>query len=356
MKILISFACDVKEKTTVKSVVENAVERFNHGLSDVFNVRYICKYWEDNTYPQLSGAEPQTIINQQFADSCDMIIAVLWTRFGTPTTQYASGTEEEIYRKRAEQKSGFIYRLQKPIAPTDIDMPQLRKVNSFFFKIGKNSLYTSINNETELYDKVYDHLIRFTKDNLRNSSLGTIQNSNGLASIHYKSFPPISESEFISSKTIKILSTSANTFFRQYKTQLQQAYNNGAVIQVLFATPNSEFVKEVMEMQRNPMPSYPFSPYFNDINKEISINEGTLCNIVTDNGPGKISLGHFNTHFRANMIIFDTTAYYTPILPPKLSSEVISFKLTKGEIYNDCLLHFDTIYSLLDKKGNIKRL
>lgn len=36
------------------------------------------------------------MLNEQFIKNCDAPVAILWTRFGTPTDKYGSRTEEEI--------------------------------------------------------------------------------------------------------------------------------------------------------------------------------------------------------------------------------------------------------------------
>ena len=36
------------------------------------------------------------ILNGQFAKDCDFCVALIGNRFGTPTGEYESGTEEEI--------------------------------------------------------------------------------------------------------------------------------------------------------------------------------------------------------------------------------------------------------------------
>lgn len=53
------------------------------------------RYWKTSSYSQ-SGKKPQELLNEQFVKNCDAAVAVFWTRFGTPTDQYGSGTEEEI--------------------------------------------------------------------------------------------------------------------------------------------------------------------------------------------------------------------------------------------------------------------
>ena len=40
---------------------------------------------------------------------CDAAVAIFWTKFGTPTDKYGSGTEEEI----EEMLRGFIFQMMR---------------------------------------------------------------------------------------------------------------------------------------------------------------------------------------------------------------------------------------------------
>ena len=40
------------------------------------------------------GGKPQALLNEQFVNKCDAAVAIFWTRFGSPTDEYGSGTEE----------------------------------------------------------------------------------------------------------------------------------------------------------------------------------------------------------------------------------------------------------------------
>jgi hypothetical protein len=55
------------------------------------------QHWFTDSHPDLSGP-PQTVINQQVIDETDILVAIFWSRFGTPTGMADSGTEEEIRR------------------------------------------------------------------------------------------------------------------------------------------------------------------------------------------------------------------------------------------------------------------
>ena len=77
------------------NIIEDAVSQFNTQFSDALGISVRTKHWHKNSYAQ-PGGKPQTLLNEQFVNDCDAAVAILWTRFGTPTDKYGSGTEEEV--------------------------------------------------------------------------------------------------------------------------------------------------------------------------------------------------------------------------------------------------------------------
>ena len=90
--LLISCPGDIKEEL---EVINRTVQKFNDQFSDTLGISIRTRHWSKNSYPQ-SGGKPQALLNEQFVKKCDAAVALFWTRFGTPTDEYGSGTEEEI--------------------------------------------------------------------------------------------------------------------------------------------------------------------------------------------------------------------------------------------------------------------
>jgi hypothetical protein len=61
--------------------------------------------WELDATPQF-GLDPQAAVNEQLVDSSDILVAILWTRLGSPTPRSPSGTVEEITRFVDAKKPG----------------------------------------------------------------------------------------------------------------------------------------------------------------------------------------------------------------------------------------------------------
>lgn len=77
------------------------------------------------------GAHPQAIINGQLLDRCDFLIAIFWSRLGTPTSSAESGTVQEIKefidRQGAENVLLFFSRKDYPNKVSSTELNRLRK-------------------------------------------------------------------------------------------------------------------------------------------------------------------------------------------------------------------------------------
>ena len=91
---------------------------------------YRTKHWRKNSYAQ-SGGKPQALLNKQFVCDCDAAVAVLWTRFGTPTDEYGSGTEEEIEIMLNSGKQVFMHFSDKPLPPSQQNSVEYARVQEF---------------------------------------------------------------------------------------------------------------------------------------------------------------------------------------------------------------------------------
>ena len=87
-----------------------------------------------------------------------MALGVFWTRFGTPTENYGSGTEEEIERMLAMGKQVFLYFLDKPVCPSQINQEQYKKIQTFMNKHKNEGIFFSVPDEKTLANKFRENL------------------------------------------------------------------------------------------------------------------------------------------------------------------------------------------------------
>ena len=169
--LLISCPGDIKDEI---DIIEQCVQKFNDMYSDALNISIITKYWKKNSYPK-SGDKPQNILNEQYVNNCDAAVALFWTRFGTPTDKYGSGTEEEISIMLESDKQVFMYFSDKPVSPSQQNSKEYKRVKAFKEKYKGKGLYFDYSSN-EAFDKLFfAHLTQYF---ISQKQIAEIQNKN----------------------------------------------------------------------------------------------------------------------------------------------------------------------------------
>lgn len=151
-------------------LLERKINHFNNYFGRKNDVIIRCRYWSNDTYSEF-GDSPQKLVDKQIVDSSDMVVAVFWTRFGTATENYGSGTEEEIERMLSDNKQVFLYFLDKPVSLSQIDLSQYAKIQEFMEKHKKDGIYFSVPDENALASKFEDNLELYFDSLIRGSEL-----------------------------------------------------------------------------------------------------------------------------------------------------------------------------------------
>ena len=152
--LLISCPGDIHSELPL---INKAVEEFNTLFSDALGISIRTKHWSKNAYAQ-SGGKPQALLNDQFVKDCDAAVTLFWTRFGTPTDEYGSGTEEEIEIMLSSGKQVFMYFSDKPISPSQHNAAEYTKVQAFRDKYKGRGLYFTYTTDDEFYKLFFAHL------------------------------------------------------------------------------------------------------------------------------------------------------------------------------------------------------
>lgn len=142
------------------SIINDVIERFNDTFSDVLGISLRTKHWSKNSYPQ-SGGKPQQLLNEQFVNACDAAIVLFWTRFGTPTDDYGSGTEEEIELMINQGKQVFLYFCDKPTKPSEVDQEGYNKIQSFKEKYTERGIYHTYTDSSKFKEMLFAHLSQY---------------------------------------------------------------------------------------------------------------------------------------------------------------------------------------------------
>jgi hypothetical protein len=91
-RVLIASPSDVFEE---REAARNVIYNWNASHSANMSIMFEPVLWETHVTPEL-GDRSQSIINRQIVDDSDILIGMFWTRVGTPTGTFESGTVDEI--------------------------------------------------------------------------------------------------------------------------------------------------------------------------------------------------------------------------------------------------------------------
>jgi hypothetical protein len=113
--------------------------------------------WETHAVPEM-GDRPQTIINRQILRECDLLVGVFWTRIGTATTKYPSGTVEEIEEHIKSGRPVMLYFSAAPAIMDSVDPEQYRRLVDFRSSCQTRGLYESYTSLPDFRAKFYRQL------------------------------------------------------------------------------------------------------------------------------------------------------------------------------------------------------
>jgi len=126
-----------------------------HGESRGFWIK--SQHWSSDSHPEM-GDRPQAIINRQMLDESDVVIAIFWNRFGTPTGVAAAGTEEEIRRATARGRKVMVYFSDLEAVNGPIDQIQSELLSQFRRKLRAEGLCGSFSSRAEFRQQLTRHL------------------------------------------------------------------------------------------------------------------------------------------------------------------------------------------------------
>lgn len=165
IKLLLSCPGDVQEELTI---FENCIKDFNSLIGDLLQISIVSKHWKTDTHPD-SGGEPQSKINEQLIDECFGAVAVFKDRFGTPTENYQSGTEEEIELMIEQDKTVMMY--FSNYHEDDADGSQLKLIEEYKEKNKHRLYYFTYNNTEDFRYLLFKNLIQWLKNVYKNELL-----------------------------------------------------------------------------------------------------------------------------------------------------------------------------------------
>ena len=121
--------------------------------------------WENDVSSQIGG-RPQEIINEQIGEDYDIFIGILCNRFGQPTLEYESGTEEEFFRaynryENSKTNPQILFYFKDPRqSEMPIDAKQFLKVANFKEILKELGIYEDFDSRDALKQKVLAALVK----------------------------------------------------------------------------------------------------------------------------------------------------------------------------------------------------
>jgi len=125
--IMIASPGDVLQE---RSIARDIINSWNNINSESKKIILLPIGWETHSAPQM-GKRAQEVINQQVTDKGDLLIGIFWTRIGTKTGDYESGTIEEIEKHIAAEKPVMLYFSDAPVRLESVNPEQYERLQNF---------------------------------------------------------------------------------------------------------------------------------------------------------------------------------------------------------------------------------
>lgn len=159
--VMIVSPSDISEE---REIAKDVLYRWNELNSRFHNIVFSVLGYDINAHAD-SGIHPQESLNHQLLEQADLIIAIFWTKLGTPTTDYSSGSVEEITKHIQQGKKVLIYFSNKQISPSGFDSKQYQKLQQYKKSIQGNTFYKEFSTDTE-FEKILNNDLQLISNEL----------------------------------------------------------------------------------------------------------------------------------------------------------------------------------------------
>lgn len=176
-----------------RAIVREVIAEWNAIHSARRTIVLLPAGWESHSSPDM-GDSAQSIINDQVLDKCDLLVGVFWTRIGTPTSEFASGTVEEIERHISAGKPAMLYFSGQPARLDSVEEQQYNELKNFKASCRERGLYEAYDSLTEFKEKFNRQLQLKLNDHPMFSGIGRVPSESGEAALStVPALPELSE-------------------------------------------------------------------------------------------------------------------------------------------------------------------
>jgi hypothetical protein len=92
------------------------------------------------------------VINRQVLADCDLLVAIFWTRIGSPTGSALSGTVEEIEKHLKAEKPAMLYFSNAPAHPDSVDEDQIKALRAFRHDCRSKGLIATYDSRSDFHN------------------------------------------------------------------------------------------------------------------------------------------------------------------------------------------------------------
>lgn len=151
-QVMIASPTDVCDE---KNIIRQILYEWNTINTSSKKIVLLPISWETHSTPTMGG-HPQKLLNKIILEDADLLIGVFWTRIGTSTEDYISGTVEEIEEHIKSGKPTMLYFSSAPVHPDSVDHEQYKKLKEFKSSCQSRGLY-------ETYDSINNFKDKFSR-------------------------------------------------------------------------------------------------------------------------------------------------------------------------------------------------
>lgn len=159
-KELLSYRCLLVSPSDVhaeRDALTAMVTRWNAHIGESLGVSIVLVRWEFHSTPDMSDTA-QAVINRQIVDDCDLGIAIFWSRLGTPTKEFPSGSVEEVYRLIQKGTRVMVYFCSRDIPQNALVSDQYARLLDVRKRFEQEGFLATYSDVDDLVQQVQLHL------------------------------------------------------------------------------------------------------------------------------------------------------------------------------------------------------
>jgi hypothetical protein len=154
IKVTLCGPGDVSEEI---NIAKEVIDEWNLNQWETTGYGLKSQHWNTDAIPTMAE-RGQSAINHQLVDASGIVVAIFWTRLGTPTGLAGSGTEEEITRAIHREIPVMVYFSNLEAPNLHQDKSQTDKLAEFRARLMNTGLPFTFRNRSQFRKTFKEHL------------------------------------------------------------------------------------------------------------------------------------------------------------------------------------------------------